>query len=69
MLVAGYCGRVHSAPDPNTSGLARTMSKLPASKNRLLPGWARVVLMVLGIAMLLMLLQQVSLAIFAGLLG
>ena len=42
----------------------RTMSKPPARENRLLPGWARVVLMVWGVALLLLLLQQVSLAVF-----
>lgn len=41
-----------------------TMSKPPARENRLLPGWARVVLMVWGIAVLLLVLQQVSLAVF-----
>ncbi|MEO8185787.1 MAG: hypothetical protein ABI580_00285 [Burkholderiaceae bacterium] len=42
----------------------RTMSKPPARENRLLPGWARIVLMVWGIAVLLLLLQQVSLGLF-----
>ena len=40
------------------------MSKPPARENRLLPGWARVVVMVWGVALLLLLLQQVSLAVF-----
>ena len=40
----------------------RTMSKPPASEKRLLPGWARVVLLVWGIAMLLLLMQYGLLA-------
>ena len=40
----------------------RTMSKPPASEKRLLPGWARVVLLVWGIAMLLLLMQYLVLA-------
>jgi hypothetical protein len=42
----------------------RTVSKPPARENRFLPGWARVVLMLWGIAMLLLVLQQVALAVF-----
>ncbi len=42
----------------------RVTSKSPARENRFLPGWARVVLMVWGIAVLLLLLQQGSLAVF-----
>jgi hypothetical protein len=44
----------------------RTMSKSPASEKRLLPGWARVVLLVWGIAMLLLLMQYL---VFAAMLG
>jgi hypothetical protein len=40
------------------------MSKPNARENRLLPGWARVVLMVWGISMLL-LLQYAALALFS----
>jgi hypothetical protein len=40
------------------------MSKPNARENRLLPGWARVVLMVWGTSMLLLLLQYVALALF-----
>lgn len=41
------------------------MSKPNAHENRLLPGWARVVLMVWGIALLLWLLQLVAIAAFS----
>ena len=44
----------------------RTMSKPPASEKRLLPGWARVVLLVWGIAMLLLLMQYLVLAAMLG---
>ena len=44
----------------------RTMSKPTARENRLLPGWARVVLMVWGIAMLLLLMQYLALAAMFG---
>ncbi len=40
------------------------MSKPNARENRLLPGWARVVLMVWGIAILLWLLQLGALSLF-----
>lgn len=40
------------------------MLKLPARENRFLPGWTRVVLMVWGISLLLLLLQQVALLLF-----
>jgi hypothetical protein len=40
------------------------MSKPNARENRLLPGWARMVLMVWGISMLLLLLQYAALALF-----
>jgi hypothetical protein len=43
-----------------------TMSKPPASEKRLLPGWARVVLLVWGIAMLLLLMQYLALAAMVG---
>jgi hypothetical protein len=42
------------------------MSKPPASEKRLLPGWARVVLLVWGIAMLLLLMQYLVLAAMLG---
>lgn len=44
----------------------RTMSKAPASEKRLLPGWARVMLLVWGIAMLLLLMQYGVLAAMLG---
>lgn len=44
----------------------RNMSKPPASEKRLLPGWARVVLLVWGIAMLLLLMQYGLLAAMLG---
>ena len=42
------------------------MSKPPASEKRLLPGWARVILLVWGIAMLLLLMQYLVLAMMLG---
>ena len=45
---------------------ARTMSKPAVSEKRLLPGWARVVLLVWGIAMLLLLMQYGALAVMLG---
>jgi hypothetical protein len=42
------------------------MSKPPASEKRRLPGWARVVLLVWGIAMLLLLMQYGVLAVMLG---
>ena len=56
-------------PQPALSLPMRTMSKPNARENRLLPGWARVVLMVWGIAGLLWLLQLVALAVFGLFLG
>ena len=46
-----------------------TTSKPNARENRLLPGWARVVLMVWGIAILLWVLQLVAIAVFGLFLG
>ena len=43
-----------------------TMSKSPGSEKRLLPGWARVVLLVWSIAMLLLLMQYLVLAAMLG---
>jgi len=42
------------------------MSKPPASEKRLVPGWARVILLVWGIAMLLLLMQYLVLAMMLG---
>jgi len=42
------------------------MSKPPPSEKRLLPGWARVVLLVWGTAMLLLLMQYLVLAVMLG---
>ncbi len=44
------------------------MSKPLASEKRLLPGWARVVLLVWGISMLLLLMQYLVLAAMLGIL-
>jgi hypothetical protein len=42
------------------------MSKPPASEKRFLPGWARVILLVWGTAMLLLLMQYLVLAMMLG---
>ena len=42
------------------------MSKPSASEKRLLPGWARVILLVLGTAVLLLLMQYLALAMMLG---
>jgi hypothetical protein len=44
------------------------MPKPLASEKRRLPGWARVVLLVWGIAMLLLLMQYGALAVILGML-
>lgn len=51
-------------PHPALFRPVRTMSKPNTRENRLLPGWARVVLMVWGIAGLLWVLQLVAIAAF-----
>ena len=51
---------------PHTSVRAHYV-EAPASEKRLLPGWARVVLLVWGIAMLLLLMQYLVLAVMLGL--
>ena len=45
------------------------MSKTPARANRLLPGWLRLILIVWGIALLLLFLQQLSLGLFSLFVG
>jgi hypothetical protein len=45
------------------------MPALRTNKNRLLPGWIRMVLIVWGIALLLLVLQYGSLALFASFFG
>jgi hypothetical protein len=49
--------------------LLHTMPALRTNKNRLLPGWIRMVLIVWGIALLLLVLQYGSLALFASFFG
>lgn len=45
------------------------MSKMSAREKRLLPGWLRLILIVWGIALLLLLLQQLTLGLFSLFVG
>lgn len=49
--------------------LNATMSKMSAREKRLLPGWLRLILIVWGIALLLLLLQQLTLGLFSLFVG